>query len=68
MAMTLRLTEEQDAKLSEFANALGLSKQQAVSKAIDEYLATQSEDAIVKRAFELVMTRDKALLERLADA
>jgi predicted transcriptional regulator len=68
MAMTLRLTEEQDAKLSEFANALGLSKQQAVSKAIDEYLANQSEDAIVRRAFELVMTRDKALLERLADA
>jgi predicted transcriptional regulator len=68
MAMTLRLTEEQDSKLTEFANALGLSKQQAVSKAIDEYLAAQSEDVIVKRAFDLVLTRDKALLERLADA
>ena len=68
MAMTLRLTAEQDAKLSEFANNLGLSKQQAVSKAIDEYLATQSEDELVKRAFDLVQGRDKGLLERLADA
>ncbi|MEN9962195.1 MAG: hypothetical protein RIS66_608 [Actinomycetota bacterium] len=68
MAMTLRLTEEQDAKLSEFATALGLSKQQAVSKAVDEFLEAQSEEAIVKRAFDLVLTRDKALLERLADA
>jgi predicted transcriptional regulator len=66
--MTLRLTDEQDAKLSEFATAAGLSKQQAVSKAVDEFLEAQSEDAIVKRAFELVLTRDRALLERLADA
>ena len=34
MAMTLRLAEDQDKQLTQVAAALGLSKQQAVEKAL----------------------------------
>jgi len=68
MAMTLRLEAEQDNKLTEVAAALGLSKQQAIEKAVEQFLERESQDAIMKRVFELVRTRDAELLARLADA
>jgi predicted transcriptional regulator len=68
MAMTLRLAEEQDKQLTEVAGALGLSKQQVVEKAVEQFLARESQEAIVGRVFEMVRVRDKELLERLADA
>lgn len=66
--MTLRLAEEQDKQLTVVASALGLSKQQVVEQAVEQFLERESQEAILKSVFELVRTRDRELLERLADA
>lgn len=68
MAMTLRLTPEQDAQLTAVAQALNLSKQQAATQAIEEFLESRDQEVMVKRAFDLVLKRDAQLLRRLADA
>lgn len=66
MAMTLRLTDEQDAKLTELATIQGISTQQAVIRLID----TASLRAERRREVDLIMddvlTRDVELLDRLA--
>ena len=69
MAMTLRLDEAHDAMVTELARELGCSKQQAVVRAIeiaDERLRV--EDKAVARVQYLLETRDKELMDRLADA
>ena len=69
MAMTLRLNETQEAMLADLAKTLGCSKQQAIVRAIemaDEKL--RIEDTAVARVRHLLETRDKELMERLADA
>ena len=68
MAKTLRLTPEQDAQLTAVAQALNLSKQQAATQAIEEFLESRDQEVMVKRAFDLVLKRDAELLRRLADA
>ena len=68
MAMTLRLTPEQDAQLTAVAQALNLSKQQAATQASEEFLESRDQEVMVKRAFDLVLKRDAELLRRLADA
>jgi predicted transcriptional regulator len=68
MAMTLRLTPEQDAQLTAVAQALNLSKQQAATQAIEEFLESRDQEVMVKRAFDVVLKRDAELLRRLADA
>lgn len=64
--MTLRLTDEQDAKLTELATSQGISTQQAVIRLID----TASLRAERRREVDLIMddvlTRDVELLDRLA--
>lgn len=66
--MTLRLAEEQDKQLAQVAEHLGISKQQAVALAVERFLELEWQRAVGKRVMELVMTRDKELMERLADA
>lgn len=66
--MTLRLAEDQDRQLAEVAQKLGLSKQQAVEKAVGQFLERESQEAILGRVFAMVRTRDRELLERLADS
>jgi predicted transcriptional regulator len=68
MAMTLRLTEELDKKLDETAEYLGLSKQQAVTKAVEIYIDAMAERQQVLDAMDALMVQDKKLMERLADA
>jgi len=68
MAMTLRLNSETDQMLTEVANNLGISKSQAVARAVEEFLSQQSADAIANKVFDKVLKRDAALLERLSDA
>jgi predicted transcriptional regulator len=68
MAMTLRLTEELDKKLDETAEYLGLSKQQAVTKAVEMYIDAMAERQQVLDAMDALMVQDKKLMERLADA
>ena len=47
MAMTLRLTDEQDEMLTALAEAGGISKQEAAVRAITEQAARLSKDARV---------------------
>ena len=66
MAMTLRLSEEQTAKLRVAAERDGLSMHAAVLKAIDDYLDRRSarRDEILGRIVE----EHEGLLRRLAEA
>jgi hypothetical protein len=66
MAMTLRLSEEQTAKLRATAEREGISMQTAALKAIDEFVSrrTQRRDQIIEQIF----SEDAALFERLSDA
>jgi predicted transcriptional regulator len=66
MAMTLRLSEEQTAKLRATAEGEGISMQTAALKAIDEFVSrrTQRRDQIIEQIF----TEDAALFDRLSDA
>jgi len=66
MAMTLRLSEEQTAKLRATAEREGISMQAVALKAIDQYVdgRAQRRDEILA---DIVTTRAE-LLRRLADA
>jgi len=69
MAMTLRLDDVHDAMVNELARELGCSKHQAVLRAIeiaDERLRV--ENKAMARVQYLLETRDKELMDRLADA
>ncbi|MEY4425499.1 MAG: hypothetical protein RJB56_1126 [Actinomycetota bacterium] len=68
MAMTLRLTAEQDAKLEEICADRNLSKQQAVAALIEEADAKAMRTIQMRNVFDKVMTRDAELMRRLADA
>jgi predicted transcriptional regulator len=68
MAMTLRLTEEQDARLDAIAKTLGMSKQQAVIAVIEQFDEAASRRTKIDEIYQKVMKRDSELLERLADA
>lgn len=68
MAMTLRLTPEQDARLEALAKALGVSKQQAVIELIDNAEISSSRRNKLDGIFDKVMSRDAELMQRLADA
>lgn len=64
--MTLRLSEEQSAKLRETAEREGVSMQAAALKAIDEYVNRRSQrrDEILAR----IVAEHDGLLRRLAEA
>ena len=66
MAMTLRLSDEQTAKLRVAAERDGVSMHSAVLKAVDDYLdrRTARRDEIIERIF----TDRGDLFRRLSDA
>ena len=66
MAMTLRLSDEQTAKLREAAERYGISMHAAVLKAVDDYLDNRT----ARRAEILgrIVTEHDGLLRRLSDA
>jgi predicted transcriptional regulator len=68
MAMTLRLTEEQDLKLAQIAEGRQISKQRAIEVLIEEADEREFINKRLDEAFDYVMTHDKELMERLADA
>jgi predicted DNA-binding protein len=68
MAMTLRLTEEQDARLEVIAKTLGMSKQQAVIAVIEQFDEAAIRRTKIDEIYQKVMKRDAELMERLADA
>ena len=65
MAMTLRLTDEQEAHLAALSEREGISKQQAVVMAIDEAYSRRSHKAEVDAAYKFALTRYANVLERL---
>jgi predicted transcriptional regulator len=68
MAMTLRLTEAQDAELAAVAESMNVSKQRAMEIALEEYLERNNQTRIMKEVIETVLTRDAELMRRLADS
>ena len=68
MAMTLRLTAELDQNLEATSERLGISKQQAVTKAVEMYIEAMAERQRVRDAMDALMVQDKKLMERLAEA
>lgn len=68
MAMTLRLTEELETTLGLIAQERKVSKQRVIEELIGAAGEKSLRKARLAQAFELVMTRDKELMERLADA
>ena len=68
MAMTVRFTPEQDAKLQQIADEHGISKQQALVLTVDQYDERRTRRRQIDEALELVLSRDAELLKRLEDA
>jgi predicted DNA-binding protein len=66
--MTLRLTQELDQTLEATSERLGISKQQAVTRAVEMYIDAMAERQQVLDAMDALMVQDKQLMERLADA
>jgi uncharacterized protein (DUF1778 family) len=64
--MTLRLNDEQDRLLSELAEAEGVSKQDAVIRAITERASRIAKDAEVRRLARQAIRDYGPLLDRLA--
>lgn len=65
MAMTLRLTEEQDLALESLARADGVSKQEAAARAITETAARRLHEEQVRELSATARERYADLLERL---
>ncbi|TWS20456.1 ribbon-helix-helix protein, CopG family [Tsukamurella asaccharolytica] len=66
MAMTLRLTDDDDAALTALAAAEGVSKQEAALRAIREKSAQLSRETQVRRLTRDAVARYGPLLDRLA--
>ncbi|GGU82531.1 ribbon-helix-helix protein, CopG family [Lentzea flava] len=68
MAMTLRLTEEENLRLAELAQAEGRSKQEVVRLAIaDRYQRMQQEEKLGE-VLGRVLPRYRGLLDRLGSS
>lgn len=65
MAMTLRLTDEQEAHLAALSEKEGVSKQQAVIMAIDEAYSRRAHHKKLDSAIDAVLDRYADALDRL---
>ena len=65
MAMTLRLTEDEQTALRERAEAEGISMQEAARRAVRDYVARSHHRARVAAAATRVMDKHADALERL---
>lgn len=65
MAMTLRLSDEDDHNLERQAEREGLSKQAVAAKAIRQYVADRDLAADVDQALDVLTPRYQNLLDRL---
>ena len=66
MAMTLRLEDDLDRRLSELSERAGISKQKLVVIAIEEHLARERQNNVAASVVDKVLTGDRELLERLS--
>jgi len=67
MAMTLRLSDDEHLALRERAEAEGISLQEAVRRAVREFVARGSHTDRVRSATHLVMQRHADALRRLGE-
>ncbi len=67
MAMTLRLTDGEQAALKARAEAEGISMQEAARRAIREFVARSDHRDRVSQAAELVKDRHRDALRRLGE-
>jgi predicted transcriptional regulator len=65
MAMTLRLTDDEQAALRERADAEGISMQEAARRAVREFVSRGNHRDRVSAAAERVIAAHGAALERL---
>ncbi|MGW1677048.1 type II toxin-antitoxin system VapB family antitoxin [Saccharopolyspora sp. NPDC002376] len=68
MAMTLRLTEEENQRLAELAAAEGRSKQEVVRSALAERWARQQKEQQLDEVVQRVLPRYRGLLDKLGSA
>jgi predicted nucleic acid-binding protein len=68
MAMTLRLTPEEEQILERLALQLGTSKQKALIEAMRMVEQQSAKKRKLDDALQFVLTHDKELMQRLADA
>ncbi|MDA3625793.1 type II toxin-antitoxin system VapB family antitoxin [Saccharopolyspora oryzae] len=68
MAMTLRLTEEENQRLAELAAAEGRSKQEVVRSALAERWARQQKEQQLDEVVQRVLPRYQGLLDKLGSA
>lgn len=68
MAMTLRLPDDIDARLTAMAEALGKSRNQVIVDILSETFEREDSLAESDRIFDKILTRDAGLFDRLADA
>ena len=66
--MTLRLSEEDEVILTRLAEQLGLSKQKALLEAMRMVERESRKKRRVNEALQFVLSHDKVLMDRLADA
>ncbi len=67
MAMTLRLTDEEQAALKELAAAEGVSMQDAIRRAVRDYVARSEHRARVAAAADLVLDVHADAIRRLGE-
>jgi predicted transcriptional regulator len=68
MAMTLRLTDEDNRRLDELAAAEGRSKQEIVRLAVAERWARHTKELRISQALDRALPRYQGLLDRLGTA
>lgn len=68
MAMTLRLTAEEEKILGRLASQLGTSKQKALIEAMKMVEQKTAKKRKLDEALQFVLSNDKELMQRLADA
>lgn len=68
MAMTVRLPEDLDAKLTEIARERHTSKHALLIEAVERFASTESKTARVLRLADDIGERYADVIERLADA
>ncbi|WP_311209119.1 MULTISPECIES: CopG family transcriptional regulator [unclassified Aeromicrobium] len=67
MAMTLRLTDEQDAALTRLANAQGISKNEAAARAIERQLSETERERDFVAALDDTLARYPSTIKRLGE-
>ena len=68
MAMTLRLSEEDNRRLAELAEAEGRSKQEVVRSALAERWARRRREQQIGEVVDRVVPRYRGLLDKLGPA